>query len=102
MDTKKCRAQALVELAFGMFALALVLSALFAFTSYIVKSLNAQREVRVQAGRSALASSANGATSVKTDEATFDSLATDYVFGSESVKIKENAYLPPLNIDNNQ
>ncbi len=102
MDTKKCRAQALVELAFGMFALALVLSALFAFATYVVKSLDVQREVRAEAGRSALSSSANGATSVKNDEATFDSLATDYVFGSESVKIKEKVYLPPLKIDNNQ
>lgn len=100
MDTKKFRAQALVELAMGMFALALVLSALFAFAAYIVKSLDAQREVRAKTGRSALASSANGATSTETREVTFDALAADYVFGSKQTKIEEKVYLPPLKIDN--
>lgn len=102
MDTKKRRAQALIELALGMFALALVLSALFAFATYVVKSLDAQRKVRAQAGQSALASSTVGATSTETAEATFDTLATDYVFGFERVKIKEKVYLPPFKIDNQQ
>ena len=42
MDIKLRRGQALMELAVGMFTLALVVSALVAFAIYIVKSLEAQ------------------------------------------------------------
>ena len=97
MDTKR-RGQALIELAFGMFALALVLSTLFAFATYIVQSLNAQRTVRSSAGESALTSSTTGATRTETEEATFDAIAAEYIFGSSTIKIKETVYLPPLTL----
>lgn len=97
MDTKR-RGQALIELALGMFALALVFSALFAFATYIVQSLNAQRTVRAAAGKSALSSSTSGATRTETAEATFDAVAADYIFGSNRLKIKETVYIPPLTL----
>ena len=50
------RGQALMELAIGMLALALVLSALFGFTMYILSSLDLQRDLRADAGKDALES----------------------------------------------
>ena len=46
--------QAFMELALGMLALALVLSALFGFTAYILSSLRMQCDIRAEAGRGAL------------------------------------------------
>ena len=47
MATRLRRGQALVELAVGMFALALVVSALCGFAVYISKSLEIQNRLRV-------------------------------------------------------
>ena len=46
--------QAFMEMALGMLALALVLASLFGFTSYILSSLEMQRDLRADAGRGAL------------------------------------------------
>ena len=51
------RGQAFMEMALGMFAFALVLAALFGCADYILCSLEMQRTLRAEAGRSALVSS---------------------------------------------
>ena len=56
--------QAFVELACGMLALALVLSALFSVSSYIVKSLDLRRGLRADAGRRAMLAEGGGGASL--------------------------------------
>ncbi len=80
MGTK--RGQAMLELAFGMFALALVVSALCGFAVYIAKSLKEQNSLRV------------GGASGK-ERVEFSGVAAEYVFGTESLTIKERATMPP-------
>lgn len=84
MATNK-RGQALVELAIGMFAIALVVSALTGFAVYIVKSLKMQNSLRV------------GASS-QTDEVVVSEFAAKYVFGDDRLKIVEEVKMPPTNI----
>ncbi len=100
MDTDRRRGQALVELALGMFALALVFSALFAFAAYIVQSLDAQREVRAKAGTRALNASGAGVSHAETRDVPVDELVEKYIFGKPAIKVEENVYFPPLRIDN--
>ena len=91
------RAQAFVELSLGMFALALVFSALAAFALFIVKSLSLQSKARSDAGRSALVGyGQGGADSVKTDAVELDPVAAEYLFGSNNATVKEKAYLPNM------
>jgi len=91
------RGQAMVELAVGMFALALVLAALFAFTSYLLESMKIQRTLRREAGENALnafgseLSTAKGSATV-----TVEPFAAEYVFGAQSVKVKESVSLPNM------
>lgn len=79
------RAQALMELAVGMFAFALVISALCGFAIWISKSLKMQNSLRT--GRS-----------TQTDKVEFTSFAAKYVFGSEAVTIKESVKMPEVYI----
>ena len=76
--------QALMELAVGMFALALVVSALCGFSLYIVKSLRAQNSLRSGTGRSSV-----------TDKVEFDDFAAEHVFGGKTLKISEKVEMPP-------
>lgn len=99
MGTDNRRGQALIELALGMFALALVFSALLAFAAYIVQSLDAQREVRAKAGVRAL-NAGGGVSHAETRDVPMDPLAEKYIFAEPSVKVEENVYFPPLGIDN--
>lgn len=93
------RGQAMVETALGMFALALVLSALFGFAAYITESLDMRRSLRAKAGRCAMASSggpdalvtAGGSRRVR-----IDSLAARYSFGREEVSARESVSMPPM------
>jgi len=75
------RGQALMELAVGMFALALVVSALCGFAVYIAKSLKMQNSLRVGASK-------------QTAEIEISSWAAQHVFGTETLKIKEEVKMP--------
>lgn len=100
-DRRFRSAQAFVELALGMLALALVLAALFGFTEYILSSLDQQRTVRVKAGRNALnASGGDGAvvSASEHDTVTVEPMAAEYVFGSEEVRVEEEVHLPPMGL----
>lgn len=83
MATK--RGQALLELVTGLFALALVVSALSGFAVYIVKSLKMQNSLRVGA------SSQQGEVQV-------GEFAAKYVFGTETLKILEKVEMPQTTI----
>lgn len=85
MATK--RGQALMELVAGLFALALVLSALCGFAVYIVKSLKMQNSLRV------------GASS-QHDEVQVGEFAAKYVFGTDKLKLHEKVEMPQTTIVN--
>ena len=78
------RGQALMELAVGLFALALVVSALCGFAHYIAKSLRVQNELRVGGKRS--------------DFVEISSWAAQHVFGAETLKISEKLNWPSTTI----
>ena len=78
------RGQALMELACGMFALALVVSALCAFAVYIAKSLEAQNAVRTGVE--------------KTHKIEFSSFAAEHVFGTDKMTVKESVRMPSRTI----
>ena len=95
------RAQALVEMAVGMLALALVASALVCFSLYIAKSLDMHRRIRGSAGSGALYSQGGpGSYSSASDSDTVrvEPLAAEYIFGSTEVKVKEEVYIPNMAI----
>ena len=79
------RGQALMELATGMFALALVVSMLCGFVFYIAKSLRMQNSIRT-------------GSSSQSDRVEFSGLAARYVFGADSLTIKENVAMPQTTI----
>lgn len=81
------RAQALIELVIGIFALTLVVSALCGFAVYIVQSLRMQNTLRTGA------SSQHGHVEV-------DALAAKYIFGSDRLNIHEKVVMPPTVIGN--
>lgn len=76
------RGQALMELVVGLFALALVVSALSGFALYIAKSLRMQNTLRV------------GASS-QHDEVELTEFAAKWVFGSDKLEIHEKVEMPP-------
>lgn len=76
-----------MELAAGMFALALVVSALCGFAVYIVKSLEAQNELRRAGG-----------TSEQYRHLEVERFASKYVFGTETFEIRERVKMPSLEI----
>lgn len=93
--------QAMIELAIGMFALVLVVSALSSFTVYIVKGLEAERHVRAEAGKAALEfvdMSDNPAFKLadRVEPMEVDSISAKYLFGTEKVNVRESVYLPPM------
>ena len=79
------RAQALMELAVGMFAFALVVTALAGFAVYIAKSLKMQNSIRVGA-------------STQTDSVEFSTCGAKYVFGAEKLTIRESVTMPSRTI----
>ena len=91
--------QAFVELALGMFALALVLSALFGFTTYILSSLKMQRNIRADAGRGALNAGGGDesySSKVADDTVEVEPFAATYIFGSSEVEVKEEVHIPSM------
>jgi len=91
--------QALMEMAMGMLALALVLSALFCFTMYILSSLDMQKDLRADAGRDALeAGGGDESYSSKTasDVVEVEPFAADYIFGSTQVEVREEVHIPAM------
>lgn len=79
------RGQALMELAIGMLALALVVAALTDFAVYISRSLKMQNSLRV------------GASSQR-DEIEVSDLAAKYIFGASSIPIREKVEMPSTTI----
>ena len=100
MDTKRTArhaGQAMIEVALGMFALALVLAALFGFAAYILSSLDMQRTIRREAGVKALNGFGTGyATAAKRDTVEFEPLACEYIVGSERLPVKESVEMPNM------
>ena len=93
------RGQALMELAIGMLALALVLSALFGFTMYILSSLDMQRDLRADAGKDALESGGGDeaySSKVSRDVVEVEPFAASYIFGSSEVEVKEEVHIPAM------
>lgn len=76
--------QALMELAVGLFALALLVSALCGFTIYIAKSLRAQNALR---------GSGSGSKSAS-DRVEVGDFAAQHVFGSRVLRIHEKVVMP--------
>lgn len=103
MGIKASRGQALVELAVGMFVVALVLGGLLAFGKYIVESLDAQRTMRAEAGERALGSvggdDAYSSSSLRMT-ITVSPMAADHIFGSTEVEVKEDVHIPVTGINN--
>ena len=88
-----------MELALGMLALALVLSALFGFTAYILSSLKMQRDIRAEAGRGALNSGGGEesySSKIADDTVEVEPLAATYIFGSSEVEVKEEVHIPSM------
>ncbi len=89
----------MMELALGMLALALVASTLFAFSEYIISSLNMHRDLRAEAGRGALNGfGGDGSYSSRVDSDTIyvEKLAADYVFGEDQVEVHEEVHIPVM------
>jgi len=83
MGTK--RGQALIELAMGMFALALVVSALVGFAVYIAKDLAMQNSLRV-------------GDSAPSETMEVSGLTAKYIFGTDKVRIRETVKMPERGI----
>lgn len=97
MATRRRTGQALVELAVGMFAFALVVSAAIGFAMYIVTALNMRRTMRADVGRKAMRSVGSSlVTSRDAKDVELDAMSAEYVFGSEDVSVKETVSLPPM------
>lgn len=93
------KGQAFMEMAIGMFALALVLSALFGFTSYILSSLEMQSELRADAGRAALGAGGGDeaySSRIENDTVEVEPFAAEYVFGTTEVEVREEVHIPAM------
>lgn len=95
------RGQALVELAVGLLVVSLVLAGVFGFTQYIIASLNAQRNLRADAGKGALNGTGGDesyASAAAATTITVSPLAADYIFGSTTVEVRDEVHLPMTNL----
>lgn len=81
------RGQALMELAVGLFSLALVVSFLCGFAVYIASSLEAQNNLRVGLGT-------GGGQNTKSGSVEVGQFAAERLFGSETLEYKERVELP--------
>ena len=82
------KGQAVIELAVGMFTLALVASALFGFAVYIARSLEAQNALRTK----------DSGENSRSDSVEVDDFAAQYVFGREALDIDERVQMPERTI----
>jgi len=87
MPTKLRRGQALMELACGLFALALVVSALCGFAVYIATSLRVQNMLRAGKG-------AGGGVHAASESVEVGSFAAEYLFGQSTLEVKDRVELP--------
>ena len=85
------RGQALMELAVGLFALALVTSALCAFAVYIATSLKAQNDLRSGLGH-------GGGSNEKSDSVEVADFAEEHLFGRATLEIRERVVMPSTQI----
>lgn len=95
------RGQAFVEMALGMLAFALVLSALFGFTTYILRSIEMQGDLRADAGKDALEAGGGDesySSKVSHDVVEVEPLAATYIFGSSEVEVREEVHVPAMAI----
>lgn len=95
------KGQALSELAVGMFAVALVASALLGFSGYIAESLDMHRTLRAKAGSSALNSTGGPmvyASASDSAEVEIEPIAAGYVFGTTRMKVEEEVFIPKMRI----
>lgn len=95
------RGQAFYEMAIGMFALALVVSALCLFTRCIVRSLEMQRSLRAEAGCQAFHSIGAGdnefyVSAAENDSIEIPSFAAEYIFGTDRLNVHEEVHIPPM------
>ena len=84
-----------------MFVLALVLGAFFSFAAIIIRSLDAQRTIRSEAGRKALLTAgATGSFSSASanDEVEIDPLPAKFIFGTDTVNITEETHMPNMKL----
>lgn len=79
------RGQAMVELAVGMFAVALVISAVTLFTVYIVRSLRLQN-------------SARGSSPEPAEPVELDEFSEKFFTGTKTLSTKERVAIPPTAI----
>ena len=99
MAIKARSGQAMMELAAGMFALALVLAALFTFSRYMLESLDEQRTLRSKAGRAAMASTGGDESysTAKVDrEVEVEPFAAEWLFPAETLVIDESVHMPAM------
>lgn len=82
------RGQAMIEMAAGMLALALVVSALCVFAVYIARSLRAQNTLRT----------GDGGENSKSDSVEVGDFAAKYFAGAEALHIRERVKLPERTI----
>jgi len=82
------RGQAAMELAVGLFAVALLTSALCGFAVYIAKSLAAQNSLR----------RGNGGTCCRSDRVEVGEFASEHVFGTTTLRINEKIVMPEKTI----
>ena len=79
------RGQAMVELAAGMFAIALVVSALTAFAVYIVRSLRVQNSLR-------------GSSPEWNVDVEIGDFAEKWYADTTSIPMNEKAIMPPIKV----
>lgn len=82
------RGQALIELAVGLFTLALVVSALCGFAVYVARSLEAQNELRTTAD----------GTNSRSDSVEVGDFSSRYVFGQDVLNISARVEMPERTI----
>lgn len=95
------RAQALVELALGLFAISLVLAGLLAFLFYIITSLDMARSARAEAGCEAMGSQGmdgDFSSAVKSGTVKVSPMAAEYIFGSQEVEVREEVHIPNMKL----
>ena len=89
--------QALTELAIGLLAFALVITAILGFAKCIVASLDMRRSLRADAGRRALGAAGGDtaySSSSKSVSLEVSPLAADGIFGTRRVEMKEEVHIP--------
>ena len=79
------KGQAMMELAAGMFALVLLVSALCAFTAYITRSLEVQNSLR-------------GPDPKMNKAVELDDFSIRHFAGKDEIKMEEKAVMPPLEV----